>query len=71
MPKTTRQQMTALSTALPTAAKKPSARRVRVARYRSGRLLATFKEVPVDELPAFIEALQAFWAAGGQVADGE
>lgn len=69
VPKSVRKQMTNLSAALPTASKRASSRRVSVSRHGSGRLLATFKDVPVDEIPAFIAALQAFLAAGDGLGD--
>lgn len=65
VPKALRERMAQLSVALPTVTKKASKSRVRVARHRSGRLVATFKEVPVDEMPAFIAMLQAHWGEGG------
>ena len=65
VPKALRERMAQLSVALPALSQRAPARRVRVARHPSGKLMATFKDVPVDEIPAFIAMLQEYWTAGG------
>lgn len=40
----------------------PAAERVSVARSRSGKVALTFRQIPLDDLGAFIAALQALQA---------